>query len=312
LRKLKIILEMIKFEHTIFALPFAFLGAVLGSYVFYPELMASLKTDLANSGYRGSGMFLWSPWPSWWDLFWITLAMVGARSAAMALNRLIDRFIDAKNPRTKMRAIPAGLLSAKEVYLFIIGSFALLFISAYMLNPLALKLLPIAVFFLVIYSYTKRFTWACHFVLGIALGIAPLGGWVGTTGTLHWEAVFLFLTVVFWTAGFDIIYATQDVDFDRKEKLFSIPNTFGITKALRIARGCHVLTVIFLFTLYFITPLSWIYLIGCLIAAGILVYEHSLVKADDLSKVDMAFFAMNGILSVIVFIFSIGDLVILS
>jgi 4-hydroxybenzoate polyprenyltransferase len=303
---------MIKFEHTIFALPFAFLGAVLGSYVFYPELMASLKTDLANSGYRGSGMFLWSPWPSWWDLFWITLAMVGARSAAMALNRLIDRFIDAKNPRTKMRAIPAGLLSAKEVYLFIIGSFALLFVSAFMLNPLAVKLLPIAVFFLVIYSYTKRFTWACHFVLGIALGIAPLGGWVGTTGTLHWEAVFLFLTVVFWTAGFDIIYATQDVDFDHKERIFSIPNAFGITKALRIARGCHVLTVIFLFTLYFITPLSWIYLIGCLIAAGILVYEHSLVKADDLSKVDMAFFAMNGILSVIVFIFSIGDLVILS
>jgi 4-hydroxybenzoate polyprenyltransferase len=287
LKKLKIILEMIKFEHTIFALPFAYLGAVLGSYVMTYYI-------------------------TWDQILWITLAMVGARSAAMALNRLIDRFIDAKNPRTETRAIPAGLLSAKEVYFFIIGSFVLLFVSAYMLNPLAVKLLPIAVFFLVIYSYTKRFTWACHFVLGVALGLAPLGGWVGTTGTLHGEAFVLFLTVVFWTAGFDIIYATQDVDFDQKEKIYSIPNAFGTAKALRIARGCHVLTVILLFTLYFITPLSWIYLIGCFTAAGILVYEHSLVKADDLSKVDMAFFAMNGILSVIVFIFSIGDLVILS
>jgi 4-hydroxybenzoate polyprenyltransferase len=308
LRKLKIILEMIKFEHTIFALPFAFLGAFLGGHVF-----SNYKTKQILIDFPEKAPFLHEyPWPIWWDLFWITLAMVGARSAAMALNRLIDRFIDAKNPRTKMRAIPAGLLSVKEVFLFIIGSFVLLFVSAYMLNPLAVKLLPIAVFFLVFYSYTKRFTWACHFVLGIAIGIAPLGGWVGTTGTLHWEALFLFLTVVFWTAGFDIIYATQDVDFDRKEKVFSIPNAFGIAKALGIARGCHVLTVIFLFTLYFITPLSWIYLIGCFIAAGILIYEHSLVKADDLSKVDMAFFAMNGILSVIVFIFSIGDMVILS
>jgi 4-hydroxybenzoate polyprenyltransferase len=233
LKKLKIILEMIKFEHTIFALPFAYLGAVLGSFVmtYYMNYSEGAFSLLA---YHYNAI-------TWNEILWITLAMVGARSAAMALNRLIDRFIDAKNPRTKTRAIPAGLLSAKEVYLFIIGSFVLLFVSAYMLNPLAVKLLPIAVFFLVIYSYTKRFTWACHFVLGVALGLAPLGGWVGTTGTLHGEAFVLFLTVVFWTAGFDIIYATQDVDFDQKEKIYSIPNAFGTAKALRIARVCHVL-----------------------------------------------------------------------
>lgn len=288
MKKLKIILEMIKFEHTIFALPFAFLGAVLGSFV-----MDS------------------SPWPSLSQLFWITLAMVGARSAAMALNRLIDQVIDAKNPRTSTRAIPAGLLGVKEVYLFVIGSFVLLFFSAYMLNPLAVILLPIAIFFLIFYSYTKRFTWACHFALGIAIGLAPLGGWVGATGTLHWEALVLFLAVALWTAGFDIIYATQDVEFDRKAKLYSIPSYFGIRKALHISRACHALTLIFLITLYFITPLSWIYLLGCLVAAGILLYEHSLVKHDDLSKVDMAFFAMNGILSVILFIFTIGDLLLL-
>lgn len=286
MKKLKIILEMIKFEHTIFALPFAYLGAVLGSFVVTGDL------------------------PSWSQIFWITLAMVGARSAAMALNRLIDRVMDARNPRTKARAIPAGLLSVFEVLLFVIGSFALLILSAYMLNPLAVKLLPIAVFFLVVYSYTKRFTWACHFVLGIAIGLAPLGGWVGATGTLPWEAFILFLAVALWTAGFDIIYATQDSEFDHKNKLYSIPSYFGISKALIISKTCHVLAVLFLFILFLITPLSWVYLLGSLIAAGILVYEHSLVKADDLSKVDIAFFTMNGILSILVFLFTLGDLVI--
>lgn len=307
---------MIKFEHTIFALPFALIGAIVGSFVYHPDLVAMAFTNyeafqIANPDARGPFFIDPSPWPSLSQLFWITLAMVGARSAAMALNRLIDQVIDAKNPRTSTRAIPAGLLGVKEVYLFVIGSFALLFLSAYMLNPLAVKLLPIAVFFLVIYSYTKRFTWACHFVLGIAIGLAPLGGWVGTTGTLHWEAVVLFLAVALWTAGFDIIYATQDVEFDRKAKLYSIPSYFGIKKALLISRACHTLTLIFLFALYFITPLGWIYLLGCVVATGILLYEHSLVKHDDLSKVDMAFFAMNGILSVILFIFTIGDLILL-
>ncbi|WP_034680958.1 UbiA-like polyprenyltransferase [Caldalkalibacillus mannanilyticus] len=295
---------MIKFEHTIFALPFAFFGAFLG---------LQMEIYTIKQAYDSEHVLIWQPHLSLaWASVWILLAMVGARSAAMALNRVIDRYIDAKNPRTSTRAIPAGLLSAKEVYLFIIGSFALLFVSAYMLNMLAVKLLPIAVFFLVFYSYTKRFTWTCHLFLGVAIGLAPLGGWVGTTGTLHIESILLFLAVALWTAGFDIIYATQDVQFDQKEKLFSIPSRFGVAKALVISRALHVLTVVLFYSLFFVTPLGWIYLIGCTIATGILIYEHTLVKHDDLSKVDMAFFTMNGIMSVIISVSAIGDLVILS
>ncbi|MFA9556143.1 UbiA-like polyprenyltransferase [Evansella sp. AB-rgal1] len=284
MKKLKIILEMIKFEHTIFALPFAFLGAVLGSL-------------LINGG-----------WPSVSEWIWITLAMVGARSAAMSLNRLIDAKIDGNNPRTADRAIPAGLISKMETMVFILFSFALLFFSAYQLNMLAVYLLPIAVFFLFFYSYTKRFTWACHVFLGITIGIAPLGGWVGATGTLTWEAIVLFLAVALWTAGFDVIYATQDADYDRDVKLHSIPSRFGIAKALFIARGFHIFSFIAMITLFFITPLSWIYLIGILIVGGIMIYEHSLVSPKDLSKVNVAFFTMNGIISVVMLVFTIGDL----
>lgn len=283
--KLKIILEMIKFEHSIFALPFAFLGAVLGNIVV-------------------EGI-----WPTWSEIFFVTLAMIGARSAAMSLNRLIDRFIDAKNPRTANRAIPAGLISISEVMIFIVFSFALLFVSAFQLNSLAVKLLPLAVFVLILYSYTKRFTWACHFVLGIAIGFGPLGGWVATTGQVDGTALLLFVSVVFWTAGFDIMYACQDADFDRKEGLYSMPSRFGIAKALLIARSCHVLTIAGLFLLYLQASLSIWFLVGVLISALILIYEHSLVKPTDLSKLDVAFFNMNGILSCVMFIFTMIDLV---
>ncbi|MDQ0257481.1 4-hydroxybenzoate polyprenyltransferase [Evansella vedderi] len=284
MRKLKIILEMIKFEHTIFALPFAFLGAVLGSILI-----------------NGT-------WPSISDWVWITLAMVGARSAAMTLNRVIDAKIDSKNPRTENRAIPAGLLSKFETTAFIILSFALLFFSAFQLNMLAVYLLPIAVFFLVFYSYTKRFTWACHLFLGITIGIAPLGGWVGATGTLTLDAFFLFLAVAFWTAGFDVIYATQDADYDRDVKLYSIPSYFGIPKALFFAKVFHIVSFIAMITLFFITPLGWVFLIGVFIAGAIMVYEHSLVSPNDLSKVNVAFFTMNGIISIVMLVFTIGDL----
>ncbi len=284
MKKIKIILEMIKFEHTVFALPFAFLGAVLGSLLI-----------------NGS-------WPTASQWLWITLAMVGARSAAMALNRVIDAKIDKANPRTKDRAIPAGLISTFETTAFIIVSFALLFYSAYQLNMLAVYLLPIAVFFLVIYSYTKRFTWACHLVLGITIGIAPLGGWVGATGTLTFDAILLFIGVALWTAGFDVIYATQDADYDKNVRLYSIPSYFGITKALKIAKAIHIVSFIAFVSLFFVTPLGWIYLIGVLISGGIMVYEHSLVKPNDLSKVNVAFFTMNGILSIVMLVFTIGDL----
>jgi 4-hydroxybenzoate polyprenyltransferase len=275
---------MIKFEHTVFALPFAYFGAILGAFIVNGE------------------------WPTVSQWVWITVAMVGARSAAMSLNRVIDEQIDKHNPRTATRAIPAGLVSKMEVLLFIILSFALLFYAAFQLNMLAVYLLPLAVFFLVIYSYTKRFTWACHLILGVTIGIAPLGGWVGATGTLTYEAFLLFLAVALWTAGFDVIYATQDADYDRENHLYSIPSRFGIGRALQIARFLHVISFLAFVSLFILTPLGWIYFIGVLIAGGIMVYEHSLVSEHDLSKLDVAFFTMNGILSLVMFIFAIGDI----
>lgn len=287
MKKVKVILEMIKFEHTIFALPFAFLGAVLGSLII-----------------EGN-------WPTLMEWVWITLAMIGARSAAMALNRLIDAQIDKENPRTETRAIPAGLISKLETLVFIGISFALLFFAAFQLNMLAVYLLPVAVFFLVFYSYTKRFTWLCHVFLGMTIGIAPLGGWVGATGTLTWEAFVLFIAVALWTAGFDVIYATQDAEYDKEVNLNSIPSRFGVRKALLMAKGFHLISFMAMISLFFIAPLSWIYLIGVMIVGGIMFYEHSLVSSDDLSRVNVAFFTMNGIISVIMLVFSIGDLMLI-
>lgn len=287
MNKVKIFLEMIKFEHTIFALPFAFMGALLGSVVVSQQL------------------------PKWAQIGWIVLAMIGARSAAMGLNRVIDRAIDAKNPRTAGRAIPAGLLSSREVILFIIVSFLLLFYAAYHLNTLCVQLLPIAVFLLVLYSYTKRFTWACHLFLGFTQALAVLGGWVAVTASIDWTGLVLYITVAFWTAGFDVIYACQDVDFDRKEGLHSIPSRFGIAKALLIAKGFHVVTAIGLISLFFLADLGWWYLAGIIISYVILFYEHYIVRPDDLSRLDTAFFTMNGVLSVVVFVFTCVDLVVL-
>lgn len=284
IRKLRIILEMIKFEHTIFALPFAYVGAMVGAVTLEHRL------------------------PEWSECGWILLAMVGARSAAMGLNRLIDKAIDGRNPRTVMRALPAGLLKSGEVLLFIAVSFVALFWAASELNPLSVKLLPIAVIMTVFYSYTKRFTWACHLVLGLTLGLAPLGGWVAVTGHVTWTAVVLYVTVALWTAGFDIIYACQDYDFDRKERLHSIPVRFGIAGALSIARAMHALTAVGFALLFLLTELGWWFFAGIVIAGALLLYEHRLVKPNDLSKLNAAFFTMNGILSAVVFVFTFIDL----
>jgi 4-hydroxybenzoate polyprenyltransferase len=285
--KAKIFLEMIKFEHTLFALPFAYMGALLGSVAEFGHL------------------------PTWPQIGWVTLAMVGARSAAMGLNRVIDKAIDKKNPRTSNRAIPAGLISSKEVLIFIVISFILLFIAAFNLSPLAQKLLPVAVFMLVFYSYTKRFTWACHIVLGLTIALAPLGGWVAVTGQIDLAAIILYFSVAFWTAGFDVIYACQDADYDRKEGLFSIPSRFGIGRALLLARLFHVVTAVGLFALFLLTDLSWWYLAGLIVSYLILFYEHYIVTPNDLSRLNTAFFTMNGILSTVVFAFTLVDLVVL-
>ncbi|MDZ5782315.1 UbiA-like polyprenyltransferase [Marinococcus luteus] len=282
--KIKTILEMIKFEHTVFALPFAFLGAALG------------------------GLMINGSWPSIADWIWITLAMFGARSAAMTLNRLIDAEIDARNPRTETRAIPAGEVSRGQAILFVLGSFFILFVAAFQLNMLAVYLLPIPVFFMTLYSYTKRFTWLCHVFLGVTIGIAPLGGWVGVTGTLQPEAFLLFTAVAMWIGGFDIIYATQDAEYDKRAGLNSIPARFGIAKALYISRGFHLVSLISLLALYLLSPLSWFYLVGVSAAAAIMIYEHSLVKPYDLSKVGVAFFPMNGIISIVILVFTLGDI----
>lgn len=280
MQKFKVFLEMIKFEHTVFALPFAYLGAFLAS--------------------RGL--------PSASKLLWITLAMVGARTAAMSLNRLLDRHIDARNPRTAVRALPTGLLGVGEVYIYVVLSFLLLGYSAYQLNLLALKLMPIAVFFLVFYSYTKRFTWACHFVLGVALGLAPIGAWIGITG--HWalSPVLLGLGIVAWVAGFDIVYACQDVEFDRQEGLHSIPARFGMQRGLEISGLLHIFAPVLFVAVGLLLQLHILYYSGVGIAIVLLFRQHRLVSAADLTKVGIAFFNLNGYLSVLMFVFSVLDL----
>jgi len=280
MNKLKIFLEMIKIEHTVFALPFAYLGAFLAA----------------------GGL------PTGWQLLWITLAMVGARTAAMSLNRLIDRHIDALNPRTAGRAIPAGLLGVKEVYIYTALSFLLLGISAYQLNMLAFKLMPIAVFFLVFYSYTKRFTWTCHLFLGIALGLAPIGAWIGVSAEVALPPILLGLGVMFWVAGFDIVYATQDFEFDRKHGIHSIPARFGLKRALQISSALHVIAPILFLVVGLLLDLGLFYYLGVAIAVLLLFRQHQIISVSDLSRVNFAFFNLNGYLSVLLFIFALIDL----
>lgn len=275
--------EMIKIEHTVFALPFALTGLILGS----------------------------SKIPSWRVWFWTILAFAGARAAAMTLNRLIDAGIDAANPRTSTRAIPAGRIGPAQAFIFAVLSFALMIAAAVQLPPLCLQLSPIAVLWLSFYSFTKRFTWLCHLVLGIALGGAALGGWVAAGSSLMSpEPWILALSVGTWVAGFDIIYALQDVDFDREKKLHSIPARFGIANALAFSSGLHLVTVATLVLLGARMDLGSAFWAGACIVAIMLKYEHSLVKPDDLSKINAAFFNTNGIVSIATFIAVLLDKVI--
>lgn len=275
--KVVLYLRMIRFSHSIFALPFAFTGALIAA----------------------NGI------PSLGQIVWITVAMVGARSGAMGLNRIIDRKIDAANPRTRRRELPAGVIKLSEAVLFTGIAFAIFVFAAYMLNPLCLKLSPIAIAVLFIYSYTKRFTWAYHFVLGLALSAAPLGAWIAIRGTFDFEIIPLGIAVVFWLAGFDTLYALQDIEFDKSYGLYSIPQKFGIKKALLFARLFHEITFFMLVLTGVLFELGISYWIGMIIVAGLLIYEHSLVKENDLSRLNMAFFNMNGYISVTVFVFTL-------
>ena len=279
LNKIKIILEMIKFEHTIFALPFAFTGALLAA----------------------NGL------PSWRTIIWITVAMVGARSAAMGFNRWADRRFDAENPRTKERALPRGLVTPFQVVIFTALSSAVLIFAAYMLNPLSFYLSPVALATLFFYSYTKRFTFLSHAFLGLAICLAPVGSWIAVSGKIASPALVLGGAVLFWLLGFDILYALQDIEFDKKAGLYSIPQRFGIRRALLISRTAHAITIGALFWLSSLLSLGWYYLAGIFIALCLIVYEHSLIKEDDLSKLDLAFFNMNGYISVTIFVFTLLD-----
>jgi 4-hydroxybenzoate polyprenyltransferase len=266
---------MIKIEHTLFALPFALLGAVLAAH----------------------GL------PTAKQILWITLAMVGARSTAMAFNRIADRDIDVRNPRTRMRAIPAGLLSVSFVWAFTIVSAALFFIAATMLNRLTLILAPVALASVMLYSFTKRWTLLSHLLLGWCLSIAPTGAWIAVRGAIDSIVpLLLSLFVLLWTAGFDVLYACQDYDFDRREGLYSIPARFGIARSLWIARELHVGAFAVLVALYWITQLASLALVGVFVTGALLVYQHTLVRADDLSRLNAAFFTTNAFVSVILFV----------
>lgn len=272
IKNTRLTLEMIKIEHTLFALPFAFLGAVLAA--------------------RGL--------PTAWQILWIVVAMVGARSAAMAFNRIADRHFDAKNPRTASRALPAGLLSVAFVWVFTIAAAGLFFLAAAMLNRLTLILAPVALACILLYSLTKRWTQFSHLVLGASLAIAPTGAWIAVRGEIGSPVpLLLSLVVLLWTAGFDVLYACQDYDFDRSEGLRSIPARFGIARALWIARGLHTGAFLGLVWLFVITGLGPVAFVGVIATGVLLIYQHRLVHADDLSRLNAAFFTTNAFVSII-------------
>jgi 4-hydroxybenzoate polyprenyltransferase len=287
--RLRVTLEMIKIEHTLFALPFAFLGATL----------AAREVAVQPASF----------WIS--KLIWITLAMVGARSAAMTFNRLADRKIDAANPRTATRALPAGLLDTRFAWAFTIAASLLFLLAAFKLNRLTLILSPVALGSVFLYSYTKRFTSLSHLVLGWCLSIAPSGAWIAIKGELNLLPVLLSLAVMLWTAGFDVLYACQDVDFDRRSGLHSIPQRFGIGKALWIARAIHALMFIVLVIFFTLAHLSWLGLVGVMLTGALLVYQHSIVNANNLSRLNAAFFTTNAFVSVILFITIASDVFLL-
>ncbi len=279
LHNVRVSLEMIKWEHTVFALPFALCGAMLASH----------------------------GWPSAWQLLWIIIAMIAARSAAMAFNRYADAEIDRANPRTSNRALPAGILTKKFVGAFVVIASVIFVFAAAMLNRLTLVLSPVALAIVFLYSYTKRFTRWSHLVLGFALGIAPAAAWIAIRGSLDPRILLLTGAVTFWVGGFDVLYACQDCDFDTSFGLHSVPRHYGISNALLLARIMHAMMLLFLIAVVVAFGLGKVATAGVIAVAALIAYEHSLVSANDLSKLNAAFFTMNGIISVVLFLFIAAD-----
>lgn len=280
LQKLKTYANLVMFSHTLFSLPFAFVSMLI-----------------AANGIPKLSIFLW-----------IGVAFLGARTGANAVNRLIDKDIDAKNPRTANRHMPMGLVKSYEVIIITVVSFLLLTLAAYMLNPLCFMLLPVAIFLFLLYSYTKRFTWTCHIVLGIISGGAPVGAWIAVTGGFSWTPFVLGAANALWVSGFDIIYGSQDVEFDRKEGLYSIPSVFGVKNALLISKLFHIATVVILVYIYFIANMSWLYLIGLMVVTWLLYKEHTMVSPTNLTNVNIASYSINQLVSMVFLIFSAADI----
>jgi 4-hydroxybenzoate polyprenyltransferase len=274
--RVRTVLEMIKFEHSVFALPFALTGA----------LLAARATHQPPNG-----------WPTLRQVLWIIVAMVAARSAAMTMNRIADVRYDRENPRTKQRALATGAISVSFAWIFTLMAIGVFLVAAWQLNPLALKLVPVALAILFFYSFTKRFTNWSHLFLGFALGISPAAAWIAITGGLDLRMLILCAAVTLWVGGFDVLYACQDIDYDRSAGLYSVPKRFGVANALLVARVMHACVVGLLAWLAASFALPWLAWLGIAVVAALLAYEHSLVKADDLSKLDAAFFAMNGYIS---------------
>jgi 4-hydroxybenzoate polyprenyltransferase len=279
--KLRVLLEMVKWEHTVFALPFAYAGMLAAPVPF-----------------------------NFSSFFWITVAMIGARTAAMTLNRIIDAGIDARNPRTADRAIPKGLIGLREAWVFTGVAIALLILATFFLASITRVLWPLVVLGFVVYPYTKRFTWLCHLALGIANGLAPGAAWVAVTGEISWTPALIWAGAALWVAGFDVIYALLDRDFDLENRINSLPARFGVGPALVVSRVWHALSVAFLVAFGAAASLGAVYYLGVVVVAWLLFYEQSLVRKDDLSKLNMAFFTMNGVISFIFFAFVLLDRVI--
>lgn len=281
-------LSLVKFSHTIFALPFALIGFALGM-----QYMGDNHLAFENIGLK---------------FFLVLVCMVTARSTAMAFNRYLDRHFDQLNPRTAIREIPAGIIKAEKALLFIMINAVLFITATYFINPICFYLSPVALFVIMFYSYTKRFTFLCHLVLGIGLSLAPIGAYLAVTGVFHIVPLLFSFAVVFWVSGFDVIYALQDIDFDQSQQLYSIPSYWGLGKALNIARGLHIISASFVIAAYFIGDFHLAYLAGLVVFVGMLIYQHSIVKPNDLSKVNIAFMTANGIASIVFSTFVISDI----
>ena len=280
-------LSLVKFSHTIFAMPFALIGFVLG--------VANLKSS--NTGVPTNELIL---------LFFLVLVcMVTARSAAMGFNRYLDRHFDQLNPRTAIREIPAGIIKAEKALGFVVVNSFIFIVATYFINPICFYLSPVALFVILFYSYTKRFTYLCHLVLGIGLSLAPIGAYLAVTGIFDLLPLLFSFAVVFWVSGFDIIYALQDAEFDKTQSLYSMPSHWGGEQALRMARFFHLMSASFVVAAYVVGNFHWIYVLGLIVFIGMLIYQQSIVKANDLSRVNLAFMTANGIASIVFSIFVI-------